>query len=216
MGTENLNNAIETDVFTEWLTHLEQSFSSDLGMNVDCGECRACCTSSYFIHIRADEINTLSKIPKELLFPAIGLPKGNFILGYNKKGHCPLFKDNNCSIYENRPLTCRKYDCRILTASGISEDKERELINNQAHRWKFKTVSQEDHNKMEAIKCAGKFLIDNEKEFPTDFIPKNGLQKAVMAIRIHDLFTEFLLNQKYLYKNKLKLIELIIHKFKTN
>ncbi|HET7720760.1 MAG TPA: YkgJ family cysteine cluster protein, partial [Acidimicrobiales bacterium] len=96
--------------FSTWLVRI--------GVDVPCGTCTACCTSSQFVHIGPDERDTLSRIPKALLFPAPGQPKGHVVMGYDERGHCPMFVDGACSIYEHRPRTCRTYDCRVFPAAG--------------------------------------------------------------------------------------------------
>ena len=58
-----------------------------------CGTCTACCTSSQFVHIGPDEVDTLAHIPAELLFPAPRMPKGHVLLGYDERGHCPMLID---------------------------------------------------------------------------------------------------------------------------
>ena len=136
---------ISTDGFLSWLRRTRQAQRTDEGISVPCGACRACCTSSYFIHIRPDETETLAKIPQELLFAAPGLPKGHVVLGYDKNGHCPMFIDNQCSIYADRPQTCRTYDCRIFPATGIPAGSEKPLIAQQAGRWKFAFPTTQDH-----------------------------------------------------------------------
>ena len=105
--------------FSTWLKSTIEGQKSGDGNDVPCGECVACCTSSYFIHIGPEETNTLSHIPSKLKFPAPGLPKGNIVLGFDEDGKCPMFVDSKCSIYEHRPKTCRTYDCRIYPATGI-------------------------------------------------------------------------------------------------
>jgi len=105
--------------FKDWLDETRKAFQNDLATDVPCGSCTSCCTSSYFIHIRPHEKKTLERIPKELLFPAPGMPKGHKVLGFDEKGHCPLLKYNICTIYEDRPLTCRSYDCRVFSATGL-------------------------------------------------------------------------------------------------
>ena len=80
-----------------------------------------------FIHIQPEETQTLQRIPRALLFPAPGLPKGHVLMGYCDKGQCPMLVDNQCSIYEHRPQTCRDYDCRVFAATGISVDQQPSL-----------------------------------------------------------------------------------------
>lgn len=47
------------------------------------------------------------------------------LLGYDASGRCPLLVDDRCSIYEDRPRTCRTYDCRVFVAAGVEPDKPR-------------------------------------------------------------------------------------------
>ena len=56
--------------------------------------------------------------PKELLFPAPLMPEGHVVLGHDERGHCPMLVDGRCSIYADRPRTCRTYDCRVFAATG--------------------------------------------------------------------------------------------------
>src|SRR5690606_28804822 len=126
---------LPTDAFSLWLARTRRAQVTGEGAEVPCGDCRGCCTSSYFIHIRPNETETLARIPKGLAFPAPGLPKGNVLLGYDQNGHCPMFKGNACSIYAHRPQTCRSYDCRIFPATGLTLGGEKPLISGQADRW---------------------------------------------------------------------------------
>jgi len=176
--------------FFAWLTQIRQTLFSHEGMEVPCDDCRACCTSSYFIHISLKETRTLAKIPKELLFPAPGRPKGHVLMGYDEKGHCPMFVDGNCSIYEIRPRTCRDYDCRIFPATGLSEGRDKALINERAHMWQFDFPTKQDRNYQTAIKSAAKFLSKYPELFPNGFVPKNPTQLAVLAIKVCTVFLE--------------------------
>lgn len=157
-------------------------------MEVPCGNCRACCTSSYFIHIKPDETETLSKIPKELQFPAPGLASGNVLLGYDQNGHCPMFVDNECSIYEYRPQTCRDYDCRIFPATGLLEGKEKQRVVDQSKRWQFEFRASQDHEHISALKRAAQFLVEYSQFFPAGFVPTNPTQQSVLAIKIYEVF----------------------------
>ena len=174
--------------FSSWLRRILESLETGEGMDVECGDCRACCTSSLFIRIEPDETDALSSIPGELLFPAPLFPKGNMVMGYDEKGHCPMFRDNACSVYRDRPRICRKYDCRILAATGFREDDARKLINMQADRWRFDIEDEEDRESLEAVNRAARFISDNEKDFPSGFVSHNPVQRAVLAIRAYGMF----------------------------
>ena len=151
-----------------------------------CGACSACCTASQFVHIAPDEKLTLSHIPRELLFPAPGLPQGHVLLGYDDRGHCPLLVDGRCSIYDFRPRTCRTYDCRVFAAAGVEPDKPG--IAAQAQRWKFDDQDWEDRRQHEAVRAAARYLRSHRDELPAGAVPANPTQLAVLAVKVRHLF----------------------------
>ena len=89
--------------FSQWLTQMAAALRGERGSEVPCGDCTACCTASQFVHIAPNETDTLSHIPKELLFAAPRLPRGHKLLGYDDRGYCPMLIDGACSIYAHRP-----------------------------------------------------------------------------------------------------------------
>jgi len=177
--------------FSSLLNHARRALVTDMGTEVECGACIACCNSSYFIHIRPDETLALGRIRKELLAAAPGMPKGHVLLGYDKKGRCPLLIKGACSIYEHRPLTCRNYDCRIFTAAGITaggDDKAR--INQRAACWKFSYPTQVARDEHAAVKAAARFIREHAACFPNGNIPTNPSQLAILAIKVYDVFLQ--------------------------
>jgi uncharacterized protein len=177
--------------FSAWLRRTRSAQTDRGGADVPCGECIACCTSSYFIHIGPGETQTLSRIPKELLFPAPGLPTGHLLLGYDEKGRCPMLVDGKCSIYAHRPQTCRSYDCRVFPAAGIAAgDHDKELINLRIRRWKFSYPTEGDRNEQFAVQAAARFLREHADCFPDGFVPSNPAQLAILAIRVYDVFVD--------------------------
>ena len=175
--------------FSDWLYNTRTALLGELGVDVPCGDCNACCRSSYFIHIKPEEKETLQQIPAELLFAAPGLPAGNVLMGYNEKGHCPMLVDEKCSIYEHRPQTCQTYDCRVFPATGIEADEnEKRLISRQAQRWKFSYSSGEAQILQEAVQSTAAFIQKQADDFPVDTIPRNKTQLAVMVIKAYPAF----------------------------
>jgi Fe-S-cluster containining protein len=172
------------------------------------------CTSAYFIHLKPTDKNSIKHIPKELIFPAPGLPKGNYLLGYDEAGHCPMFKKGRCSIYEYRPETCRQYDCRIYPATGIFPDDKKSQIYKKAKDWKFDMSSSNDIRAFEAVQKASKFITKYRKLFPKNFFPRNAPQQAVLAIRIHLEF--FKIDQDEIEKMAQTLVDLIVLKYEKN
>ena len=123
--------------FPRWLNQLKDALRSDEDMDVPCGECTACCTSSYFIHIAPHESEALSRIPKALQFDAPGLKTGHVLLGYKADGSCAMFENGGCTIYDARRQTCRNFDCRILAVAGLLESADRPAINDRIVQWVF-------------------------------------------------------------------------------
>jgi Fe-S-cluster containining protein len=180
---------LSTLPFSDWLRAFGESERSALGIDVPCGGCRGCCTSSYFIPIGPDEKATRARIPKRLLFAAPGRPKGHFLLAYDERGHCAMFKDNACSIYADRPRACRAYDCRVFAATGFSE-AGKPAIARQGERWRFAFPAEEDARRFEAVRAAARFLREHAAEFPEGFVPGNATQQAALAIRVHAVFLD--------------------------
>ena len=166
------------------------SWIGQIGVDVPCGACTACCTSSQFVHIGPDEHETLARIPRALLFPAPGLPKGNVVMGYDERGHCPMFVAGACSIYEHRPRTCRTYDCRVFPAAGLEPDHDgRAKIAEQVRRWTFDLAEPEDEALQAAVQAAAAYLRANAELLP-GLVPGNPTQLAFLAVRIRDVFLE--------------------------
>lgn len=180
---------IPAGCFSSWLRRARYSLIMENGAVVDCGTCKACCTSSYFIHIRPEETETAKRINKKLLFPAPGQPKGNVLMGYFENGYCPMMVDDRCTIYAHRPITCRSYDCRIFAAAGIlAGDADKALINQRVMEWEFVYPTKLDRSQHEAVLAAARFLQEKDASFPVGAVPGNPSQLALMAIKIYHVF----------------------------
>jgi Fe-S-cluster containining protein len=174
--------------FSTWLRRTRSAHLNDTAVDVPCGDCAACCTSSYFIHIRPDETGTLGQIPDELLVAAPGLPKGHVVIGYDEHGRCPMLRDGRCSIYEHRPLTCRTYDCRVFAAAGI--DADRPAITERARGWAFDHATEDDRRERSAVRAAATFLQGREECFAGGAQADNPAHVAVLAVKVYDVFLE--------------------------
>ena len=184
-------STIDAGDFSAWLDRFRLSLSGESGNAVDCGDCIGCCSSSYFIHIAPTDEAAIAEIPSDLCFPAPGLPDGNFLMGYDGKGSCPMMRDRKCAVYDSRPGTCRKYDCRVFSAAGIDAGgAETAVINDRIRRWRFSYRSEADRHRHEAIKAAASFLREHRKDFPGGRCPDNPSQVALIAIASHEVFLE--------------------------
>jgi Fe-S-cluster containining protein len=177
--------------FSAWLLQIGRAHREGAGVDVPCGGCTACCTSSQFVHIAPDETQTLSRIPAELRFPAPGLPRGHVVLGYDEHGHCPMLVDGLCSIYEDRPRTCRSYDCRVFPAAGLEpDDADKARIVERTRRWKFDTPTRRDETLHAAVRAAATFLQAHAGDWPDGAVPRQPTQLAFLAIEIHHVFLD--------------------------
>ena len=133
---------------------MQRALRDEAGSDVPCDGCTACCTSSQFVHIAADETATLARIPASLRFPAPGGPPGDVVLGYDEHGRCAMF-DGRCTIYEHRPRACRTYDCRIFAATGVEvDDPAQDAIARRARRWRFDVSTDRDRACADALAAA--------------------------------------------------------------
>jgi len=195
--------------FSNWVDEFTRTMKGTGRGDAPCGECVGCCTSSKFIHIRPTDKDALNVIPKEVMFQAPGLSEGYYLLGYNDKGHCPLFKAGKCSIYGSRPETCRQYDCRALATTNIRITDESEEITRKANSWEFEFSSDRSIELHSSVKLAGEFLSKYANKFPNGFIPPLSIQVAVMAIRVHSIFLGYTMDSAK--ENFRALMDAIVH-----
>lgn len=121
------------------------------------------------MHIGPDETDALAHIPPQLLFPAPGFPAGHVLMGYDEGGHCPMFVDGACSVYEHRPRTCRTYDCRVFAAADVVPDKP--AIARRVEQWRFAYPNAGDEAAREQVVAAA---AESHEANPT--------QRAVSAV----------------------------------
>jgi uncharacterized protein len=183
---------METEAFLPWLRTTESLAATRGEAKVPCGTCVGCCTSSYFIHIEPDEKAALAAIPKELLFKAPGLPKGHQLMGFDDKGHCPMFLQGKCTIYASRPRTCRQYDCRIFAATDLAPDADKPRIAEQVSQWRFAEPSPANRAATEttlrALRTAAQFIVLHGEALPAHLRPVNATQQALLALKVYPVF----------------------------
>ncbi len=179
---------VDAGDLSDWVDSFLEIMKGKGSGHVPCGECVGCCTSSKFILVRPTDAKAKSVIPEELLFPAPGLPKGYMLMGYNERGHCPMFKSGKCSIYEARPETCRQYDCRVLAVADASLKGESGTIASRVKSWQFSFEKDESADIANAIRASMAFLKQHAKSFPEEYLPATETQLSALAVRIHKEF----------------------------
>jgi len=179
--------------FSAWLRAMRGSLAGGEGMQVACGTCVGCCTSSYVIKVRPHETDALRHIPAEHLAP--GEADGTRYLAANLKGHCPMFsgssaQDAGCSIYAHRPATCRTYDCRIFTAAGMEAGEGKTMINERIASWRFDYEDEQARREHQAVSAAAKFLRQHVVRFPNGHVPSRASDIAVLAVKAYTVFMD--------------------------
>ena len=102
---------------------------------VPCGKCTRCC-EMLAPFLTPEEIAS-GKYPLSLIQSSVEELRRNPHIGpmvsiYKRNGGgCGMFIDGKCSIYEDRPLACRQFDCRkghhpsIPDMTKVNDDETR-------------------------------------------------------------------------------------------
>ncbi|HTU67204.1 MAG TPA: YkgJ family cysteine cluster protein [Steroidobacteraceae bacterium] len=173
--------------FSEWLRDMRRALAGGPGMDVACGDCVGCCTSSYFIKIRPRETRALAAVDAKFLTDTPGRD-GAKLMGYRENGHCPMYGATGCSIYRDRPDTCRTYDCRVFTAAGMAAGDDKPVINERVARWRFEYPTETDHREQAAVRAAASFLRQHPVRFPGGHVPSRASEIAVLAVKSYEVF----------------------------
>jgi Fe-S-cluster containining protein len=176
--------------FSEWLRAMRAALAGDTGMDVACGDCRGCCTSSYFIKVRAHETEAIRRIGADHLRAVPGANDGSQLMGFDAQGHCLMFANGGCSIYAHRPETCRTYDCRVFTAAGMNAGPGKSMINERIAGWQFDHPGPRDHEEHRAVMAAASFLRQHPVRFPGGHVPSHPSEIAVLAVKSYRVFLD--------------------------
>ena len=154
--------------------------------DVPCGSCNACCRTHHQLHLRPGEKAARKRLPREYLSAARGLPPGYLLLGYDERGACPVLVDDHCSVYEDRPLVCRTYDCRIYAATGVAPDRDE--IARQVRRWRFSYDTARDRDLHEAVLAAVRFIREHPGCVPSRAAHEQPIRVATLGVAVHEVF----------------------------
>jgi hypothetical protein len=174
--------------FSVWLRETLAALAEEAAADVPCGSCNACCRTSHFIHVRPEEKRTRARLPRELLFPAPGLPPGHLVLAYDEAGCCPMLAEGRCTVYADRPLTCRTYDCRVYAATGVAPD--RDAIAQQVRRWRFSFPAPIDRERRAAVLSAVRYMRAHPESLSSEAARLQPVRIAVLAVAVHEAFLQ--------------------------
>jgi hypothetical protein len=78
-----------------------------------------------------------------------------------------MLVNDKCSIYEHRAQTCRSYDCRVFTATGVPVDEKTQAeIGRRVQQWVFRYESDDSREEHRTLNEAAAFLRHNKDLFP--------------------------------------------------
>jgi hypothetical protein len=183
-------NDLPAGNFSEWLRDMRRALAGDGGMDVACGDCVGCCTSSYYIKVRSKESRALAAIDPRHLDPE-PTAAGDRIMGFASNGHCHMFANGGCTIYADRPETCRSYDCRVFAAAGMpAGGDDKSVINERVARWRFEYASDTDRIEHGAVRAAANYLRQHPVRFPNGRVPSRPSDIAVLAVKTYRVFLD--------------------------
>lgn len=191
MAAQTSELPVAAGEFGRWLSEARATLQGAQGADVPCGECVGCCVSSYYIPIRRQDAGALARIPLESLVRTPGATGGSAIMGYRRDGTCHMLSSNKCSIYANRPQTCRDYDCRIFAAAGIEAGgADKSVINQRVHEWRFTYAGDSERRDHDAVRQAATFIRDNRDSFLPAVVPTTPTGIAVLALKAYMVFLD--------------------------
>jgi Fe-S-cluster containining protein len=177
--------------FGAWLQRMFAVLRGAAIADVPCGTCTGCCTSSYHLLIRQADRPAVAALGERWLLEAPGLEQGEALLGFHANGHCPALAPEGCTIYAQRPLTCRDYDCRVFAAAGIDAGgADKAVINERVRAWRFAHASDADAAMHAAIRAAACFIREQGAAFPGGRAPTSPTGIAVLALKAYPVFLE--------------------------
>lgn len=174
--------------FGPWLQQMQQVLRGERQADVPCDGCVGCCVSGYPVPLRPHDQVALERVPaNHLSLPLDGrlarmLPR--------EDGTCPMFADGGCSIYADRPQTCRDYDCRIYAAAGLEPDGERPVIRQRVREWRFGFDDEADQARVRAVRRAAAFIRGHAASFPPRLRAHSAAAASVLAVKVHGLFMQ--------------------------
>ena len=91
-----------------------------------------------------------------------------------------MLVDGACSIYDARPRTCRSYDCRVVTVTGVDPDDQPDIAD-ATRRWRF--VDHEDHKDHEDGRTLDRIRATVDLCVARPLDPLDPLDPAALSVR---------------------------------
>jgi len=180
-------HGVDAGSFGQWLATMRAVLRGERIADVPCGDCIGCCVSSYPIPLRPEDARVRAEVPEQFLLGQAAQGQ-RWLMGFREDGSCPFMNGRACGIYEDRPQTCRDYDCRIYAAAGLVPDGQRPVIERRVGEWRFSFSSAEERASADAVRRAAQFIRAHAALFPPSMRAGSATAAAVLAVKTHGLF----------------------------
>lgn len=187
------DESVDAGPFGTWLAQARRVLRGEAEADVPCGTCTGCCTSAYYIRIRPRDRTAVAGISPAYFVRAEGMPPDEALMAWRHDGTCPALESGRCTIYEQRPTTCRDYDCRVFVPAGIDAGDERKsVINARVRAWRFTFEGDAERHAFDAIGRAARFIRDRRRAFPNEGrgVPTAPTGIAVLALKSYEAFLD--------------------------
>lgn len=174
--------------FSEWLDSMQAVLRGQRDADVPCDGCVGCCVSSYQIPLRPADKVALARVPDRYLRWPMG--GGTVRMDHREDGTCPMLEAGRCSIYADRPRTCRDYDCRLYAAAELLPDGHRPVIQERVREWRFDYEDDAARARAAGLRRAAAFIRANQRHFPEGMRAHSATAAAVLAVKVHALFMD--------------------------
>lgn len=172
--------------FGAWVEQMRAVLRGEREAEVPCDGCLGCCVSAYPVPLRPTDAVALARVPAHQL----ALPRGRGMAQMlpREDGTCPMLEAGQCSIYADRPQTCRDYDCRIYAAAGLLPDGDRPVIRERVREWRFDFAAPDEQEQSAAVRRAAAFIRQHAGQFPAAVRAHSAAAAAVLAVKVYPLF----------------------------
>lgn len=185
------NPDIAAGDFGAWLGAMRAVLRGERDADVPCGSCVGCCVSAYRIPLRPGDVVALERVPAALLTLAVEDGRSRALMGFREDGRCPMLDgQDHCTIYADRPRTCRDYDCRVYAAAGLLPDGGRPVIAARVRAWRFSFAAPGDLQIAAAVRRAAAFIHGHADLFPAPLRASASMAAAVLALKSWELFRD--------------------------
>lgn len=191
MNQPTSEESIDAGPFGAWLAQALRVLRGEAEADVPCGSCTGCCTSAYYVRIRPRDRAAVAGISPAYFVRSEGMPRDEALMGWRHDGTCPALETGRCTIYAQRPMTCRDYDCRVFVPAGLEAGDERKaVINARVRAWRFTFEADAERDAFDAIRRAATFIRDKRESFPNEGrgVPTAATGVAVLALKSHEVF----------------------------